>query len=102
MFPIPVTCRAARTCSVDGGWKRCSSTPCRIIRSSAPRARVTRPSSPAVARLGTTHSRARRRETSVHARKNRAFTGECSTASVKKVASCRVTTEAARLASGIV
>ncbi|GAA3540289.1 hypothetical protein GCM10022222_24930 [Amycolatopsis ultiminotia] len=69
---------------------------------SARRTGLTRASSAAVAWLGTTHSVARRSAVAVQARKNRALTEECSTASVKNVASCNVTTEAALLASGIV
>ena len=70
-----------------------------MVRGSAPATRV---SSVAVATLGTTHRSARRSEDRVQARKNLALTDECSTASVKKVASCRVTTDAAGLASGAV
>ena len=73
-----------------------------MISSSARRTGLTRASSFAVAQLGTTHRVARRSAVVVQARKNRAFTDECSTASVKNVASCRVTTEAAVEASGIV
>jgi hypothetical protein len=68
-------------------------------RRSAP---ATRSSSDAVASLGTTHRAARRSDARVQPRKKRALTEECSTGSVKKVASCSVTTVAARLASGIV
>ena len=52
--------------------------------------------------LGTMQPAARRSEVRVQARKKRALTGECSSGSVKKVASCNVTTVATRLASGIV
>jgi hypothetical protein len=52
--------------------------------------------------LGTTHTSALRKEVRVQVRKKRALTGECSPKSVKKVASCKVTTVAAGLASGIV
>lgn len=78
------------------------STPCSMISSARGRAFVTRASSFAVAWLGTMHIVARRRAVTVQPRKNRALTDECSTASVKNVASCRVTTDAAGLASGIV
>ena len=70
--------------------------------SEACRTGATRVSSAAVAADGTTHSVARRSAVAVHARKKRAFTDECNTASVKNVASCSVTTDAADVASGIV
>jgi hypothetical protein len=55
-----------------------------------------------VAADGVTQRRALRRETRVHAWKNRRFTGRCSAGCVKNVASCSVVTTGTPTASGIV
>jgi hypothetical protein len=55
-----------------------------------------------VAAEGVTARRARRRLSRDQARKNSRFTGRWTPGSVKKVASCSVTTTGVRTASGIV
>jgi hypothetical protein len=73
-----------------------------MISSLAGFAPATRASSAAVAADGTTHRDALASAVLVQARKKRALMEWWSTASVKKVASCRVTTDAAGLASAVV
>ena len=63
---------------------------------------ATRTSSSALACESTTHRLARRSASRVAARKKGAFVRVCSAGSVKKVASCNVTTVGSRISAGIV
>src|SRR5690606_10555380 len=100
--PRPAAALASAISSGDGGWKLSVSTPCGITLRRAGSAEATAVSSRAVASLGTTQRSALRSDKRVQERKNRTLTAECSTGSVKNVASCSVTTDAALPASGIV
>jgi hypothetical protein len=100
--PRPSRPAKERTSSGVGRRKSSKSTPwwATVIRPDA--APAYRTSSSAVARLGTMHRAARRRESRVHDRKNLPLKPRCSSRSEKKVASCRVTTVGFPVASGIV
>jgi hypothetical protein len=88
--------------SASAGAKTPASTPCRATSRRPGSAPVSRTTSSRVATDGTTQRAARRTARRVAVRNVAALTGRCTPGSVKKVASCSVTTLAAPGRAGAV